>query len=198
MKRVAQIMVGVTVAALALSPVPVGAWGALSSRMTFTEEERKKLTVDLPPYASNRPVYESEFNERAGPHPIHQFIALKAFQLLERDPAFKDGESGFPDIKAINAWDVTVRTGMGMAKRPGLSPGLSEFLAPPIGDAGPAADAESDAGGKWNPYYSGAAHYYSPWLDLGLAPSAAATSYVELRKAIAEGRSGGGDSSTET
>ncbi|MFQ6130404.1 MAG: zinc-ribbon domain-containing protein [Armatimonadota bacterium] len=188
MTRVPPILLGVTVGALLLSPAPVGGWGCLSSPTALSDSEMSTLRNTLPDYATNRARYQAEFDGRLGPHPIHQFIALKAFQLLERDPAFKDGKSGFPDIKAINAWDGIVRTSRGMAKRSNNVPAISEWLDPPVGAfSGPAADAELTVLEKWSDLYCAQDHYWNPWLNCGGAPLASATNYIALRRTIATG-----------
>ncbi len=188
MTRVPLILLGVAVGALLLSPAPVGGWGCLSSPTALSDSEMSTLRNTFPDYASDRARYQAEFDGRLGPHPIHQLIALKAYQLLERDPAFKDGRSGFPDIKAINAWDGTMRTSRGMAKRSNNVPAISEWLDPPVGVfSGPAADAELTVLGKWSDLYSAQDHYWNPWLNCGGAPLGSGTNYIALRRAIATG-----------
>ncbi len=186
MRRSMQLPMALLVAAMAC-PLPAGAWGTLSAPLPLSDDERNTLQNTLAEYATNRAQYDREFTARLGPHPIHAFIAYKAFQLLERDPAYKDEKSGFPDIKDINAWDGIVRTGPGMAKRSAAVAGSSEWLDPPVGlYTGPGADAELSTGGDWNPDYNATFHYWNPWLECGGAPLGAGFHYLALREAIAK------------
>ena len=84
---------------------------------------------------------------------------------------------------------------------PVSGPGPDAELATPAGNpfapGGPAAAGLAGAGLPaglggviaslgYNPFYNGRAHYYSPWLDDGQAPTAAATNYSRLVATLEE------------
>jgi len=180
------------VAAVALYPRPAESWGTLTGKINIPAQKEAFIRgIMIPNYAIDGPTMSAQLEDRRGPHPIHQFLVYQAFLRLSEDPAYKDGNSGFPTGAHINAWDGVAHTDHGMAQRSGSwqdnrSPSME--LGPDIeGIGGPSADAEIVADMGWNAEYNGRAHYWNPYLHAGEAPVTAAANYTRLVRAIVEG-----------
>ncbi|WKZ79144.1 MAG: VWA domain-containing protein [Fimbriimonadaceae bacterium] len=183
-------------------PARIDSWGTLTGRIPLSDEQRTKINLLITNFAVDPTTMAAELQPRSGPHPIHQFIVSQAYRMLQADPAFgEEGESGFPALHSINAWDGVEHTDKGMMARIGV--GIVDADAPDLaptfrGAGGPSADAELTLGNAWNPEYSGRAHYWNPWLGAGGrsaeegsgdAPWAAGEYYARLVQAIETGGS---------
>ena len=176
--------VGVVVVALLLA-----AWGTLSDPIRLPPGKEPKLRKLITDYGTNPGPMLAELDDRSGPHPIHQFIAYQAWLLLSKDPAYADGQSGFPTGDQINAWDGIERVdGFMQPRKDGTGSHLPGGLGPNVpGVGGASADAERAVNGKgFNKLYNGRAHYYNPWLDNGDAPKVAGANFSRLVHAIVE------------
>src|SRR5689334_2100245 len=150
-------------------------WGTLSEPVKPGFDKEQSLRNLITKYGVDPGPLLAELDDRSGPHPIHQFIAYQAYLLLKLDPAYSDGESGFPTGEEINAWDGIERVDGFMQPRPPGATGLPTSLAPsPIpGIGGPSADAERMRDKGFNKLYNGRAHYWNPWFEDGEAPKLA-------------------------
>jgi len=175
-------------AALALLPSVCGAWGTITELLPMTADEESQLRTLIGQYGAREEQSLSEIGPRRGPHATHQFIVRQAYLLLERDPAYKESPWKVPELDSVLAWDGVVRqtTGLdGMVERSAPGSGAAAILAPPKGEGvKPSADAELTAAGRWNPEYVASYHYWNPWLECGEAPTATASCYADLIKAI--------------
>ncbi len=157
-------------------------WGTLTGGSNLSPKERADLQTMLDNYGVLPKVSAAELDKRLGAHPIHQLVVYEAALMLARDPATRDGKSGFPSPEAINGWDGVDRCEQGIRERAGSGLVPEGALAPPV--VGPSADAElaPDATGvlQWNSRYAVRAHYWNPWLDSGDAPTAAGANFSKL------------------
>lgn len=184
--------VAALVAALALlsSAPPAGGWGTLTGGLNLSSSEASNLRWLLGNYGVDPTTKVAEIAARAGAHPIHQFISYQAWLAVQGDPAIADGLSGLPPVEAINAWDGVERCEHGMM--PAAHDLVNDpRLVPKIpGAGGPSPDAEVAATTPlaFNALYNGRAHYWSPWLQDGQAPTAAGANYSRLVQAVVEGQ----------
>ncbi len=173
-----------------LAPTQVCPWATLSEKIAMTSDEIATIRDLISKFGADSTTQLREFEDRRGPHPIHQFICWQAFVLLSEDPAFKDGKSGFPDILEINSWDGIFHVPGAMRERgsSGMETGY-EVIVPPktAGIGGPSCDAEQLPDGSWNKNYIGSAHYYNPWFKWGRAPELAGHFYHHLTRSIVSG-----------
>ncbi len=179
------------VAAVSLIPCLCGSWGTLIAPKMLSDSDISKLETLCEDFGSS--ALKAEVRPRLGPHAMHQFIVQQAYKLLEKDPAFADGVSGLPTVPQINAWDGIFHGPQGPVQRQsGQQSGVPEILCPAPGGevGGPSPDAEllTDLSSV-NPDYSGAAHYWNPWLQCGEAPKVASDYYLALTHRILEGGS---------
>lgn len=167
-------------------------WGTLTELLPMEPAEEQQLRNMLNHFGVRKEQSLAEILPRQGPHPTHQFIVRQAYMLLEQDPAYEGSPWKLPSLNSVLAWDgIGRRTTStapidGMWERDGPGVGLAAIYAPAkdkIG--GPSADAEITRGGKWNPDYVAAYHYWNPWLECGEAPKATGQCYISLIKAMA-------------
>lgn len=180
-----------------LSPVMVRAWGTASSPGEITEAEMGQLR-NLMRVAGrdNSSAFWTDFEARRGPHVIHQFIAHQAYLTLKTDPAFK--EEDFLKIEDINRWDGQFRVPEGnpfgvpsgpierLTTRRAREDARKELNDTAWPESSPGPDAEISREGRWNPFYSGRAHYWNPWLRTGGAPDEAGGLFSQLLDALME------------
>jgi len=187
LRRLAFLAFWALVAALT-GPEAAG-WGTTSSSIPLGSVERYLIDTLARSYTNeaDRERFTRELSTRLSSHPTHQFIVAKAWLLVASDPAFSG--SGFPTLDCINVWDGNKRGDAGGQKDD--APQLQGVLAPrPEGmgsvvlDGG--ADAEVTLQGVWNSDYQAIAHYYNPWLNLGIAPAAAGVQYEAAVARIAQ------------
>lgn len=177
-------------AAIVTMCLGLAGWGTLSDPIRLGPGVEDSLRDVIREYGVNADAMLAQLDDRSGPHPIHQFIAYQAFLLLKEDPAYADGESGFPTGEEINAWDGIERDEGGVMRQRGSADHLPAGLGPTLpGVGGPSADAEGRRGGGYNRLYNGRAHYWNPWLEDGEAPTLAGVNFARLVHAIVEGAS---------
>lgn len=173
--------------AILLNPGKMSPWATLSEKIDMPADDIKTVKTLISKFGVDSAQQLKEFEDRRGPHPIHQFICWQAWLLLTEDPAYKDGNSGFPDITEINAWDGIYHIPGAMQERgpAGMGTGYEVIVPPKTAEVGgPSCDAEKTADGNWNKNYIGSAHYYNPWFKWGRAPEIAGHFYSNLTRAI--------------
>ncbi|MCA9513442.1 MAG: VWA domain-containing protein, partial [Myxococcales bacterium] len=180
---------GLAFATVSWAP-PAAGWGTLTGGLDLSESDRSNLRWLLESYGVDGPRLLRELDARGAAHPVHQFVVVEAFRLLALDPAFADGQSGFPPLDHVNAWDGIERCEHGM--RPATRDLVGDpRLVPPkrAGVGGPSPDAEvvSMVPVGFNSLYNGRGHYWNPWLQDGAAPEAAGENYSRLVMGLVEG-----------